>query len=349
MKKFVYKSVFLLSLFLLSSCAQETNNPPVNNDETTYYTVEFDSNGGSEVHSQRVREGNPVVRPDSPTREGFSFIGWYEENTFVNQWNFDTDRVYSNLTLYARWQDLDEVSYTESLVFELDEESNSYIVTDVGDEADIIIPSTYNDLPVTRIQGAYGTGAFARKDIVSVTIPDSIIEIGQNSFNNCSSLTTVNISETSQLEIIGRNAFSGCSSLTSIYIPSGVYQILDSAFNNCGSIESFVVSDENETYESLNGHLIERESRTLIRGSNNYIINEGVYILGEASFRRVQNVESLYIPHSVIEIGNYFIADSSITKLEYNGTEEEWNSISKTDVWNYGNRDVNIVFYGPLN
>ena len=53
----------------------------------------------------------------------------------------------------------------------------------------------------------------------------------------------------------------------------------------------------------------------------------------------------LVIPASVKAIGNYFIADSSITTVRFNGTEEEWNAIEKsTTMWNYGNRDVVLEF-----
>ncbi len=263
---------------------------------------------------------------------------------YADIWDFDVERVDSNMTLYARWDEDDqELEATASLVYELDEETNTYTVIDVGEETNIVIPSVYEGLPVTRIQGQYGTGAFARKDIVSVTIPDSIVEIGNNSFNNCSDLVEVNIGESSNLDTIGRNAFSGCHSLESLYIPSHVASIGDSAFNNCGAMRGFVVSEDNETYRSENGHLIQNEGNVLIRGSNNEIIPDGIAELSEASFRR-STISRLTIPVSVTSIGNYFIADSNIETIVYEGSQEEWESITKDSMWDYRKDNIDINF-----
>lgn len=339
----------LLLVGLLASCQNQDGeslppDEPLPSADLTYYEVTFDSMGGSQVPSQQVLAGNPVRRPDAPTREDYTFSGWYQDSEYTDLWDFDTDRVEADMTLYARWDEVsEEPKPTSSLVYELDEATNTYTVIDVGEETNVVIPSTYEGLPVTRIQGQYGTGAFARKDIVSITIPDSIIEIGNNSFNNCSDLVEVNISEGSNLETIGRNAFSGCSVLPSLYIPSHVSSIGDSAFNNCGAMNEFTVAEGNETYRSENGHLIQNDENILIRGANNEIVPEGVIILSEASFRRA-TISSLTIPASVTTIGNYFIADSNIETINYQGTEEEWDAITKDSMWDFRKEDIVINF-----
>lgn len=343
------KILFAVSLLLagtLTSCGTTSDYPSSSHssEEQIYYEVAFDSMGGSEVPSQRVLAGNPVRRPDAPTRDGYAFSGWYEDTEYADIWDFDVERVDSNMTLYARWDEDDqELEATASLVYELDEETNTYTVIDVGEETNIVIPSVYEGLPVTRIQGHYGTGAFARKDIVSVTIPDSIVEIGNNSFNNCSDLVEVDIGESSNLESIGRNAFSGCHSLESLYIPGQIASIGDSAFNNCGAMRGFAVSEDNETYRSENGHLIQNEGNVLIRGSNNETVPDGIEELSEASFRR-STISRLTIPVSVAFIGNYFIADSNIETIDYEGSEEEWVSITKDSMWDFRKENIEINF-----
>ena len=70
------------------------------------FTVTFNSNEGSEVSSQIVRDGGLVTKPSpDPTRDGFIFVAWYKESSFMNQWDFDVDVVTGNTTLYARWQE----------------------------------------------------------------------------------------------------------------------------------------------------------------------------------------------------------------------------------------------------
>ena len=118
-------------------------------------------------------------------------------------------------------------------------------------------------------------------------------------------LESVEISQNTHLIEIGNNAFSGCSSLLSLYIPEGVTEIGDSAFNNCGEINEFIVDEKNEAFRSENGHLIDRNTNTIIRGTNNSTIPNGIEIIGEASFRRSQ-INELYIPLTVNEIGKLF-------------------------------------------
>ena len=346
-KLFIVITAMLCALvFVFAGCSDPEGQRP-NESEPTYYTVTFDSMGGSAVESRQVLAGNPVRRPEAPRRDGYFLNGWYtdEQTSEENEWNFDTDRVNGNMTLYAGWTLEEELEPSENLVYALNEQENGYTVIDfTGEETQVVIPSEYEGLPVTAIQGEYGTGAFARTNITSVIIPDSIEVIGQNSFNNCRYLQTVSISQTSHLAEIGNNAFSGCSSLTKMYLPAGATQLGDSVFNNCGALEAFEVASGNTAYRAENGHLIERATNTLIRGGHNAEIPDGVEIVAQAAFRRVSEIQTLYIPVSVTEIGNYFIADSSITAIAYAGTEEEWNAIQKTDMWNYGNRDVTVTY-----
>lgn len=200
-------------------------------------------------------------------------------------------------------------------------------------------------MPVTAIQGNYGTGALSRTDITFVVIPDTIEVIGQNSFYGCDYLAEVIISASSRLREIGNNAFSGCNALESIYIPAGMITLGNAAFNNCGGLNEFVVAEGNTAYRAENGHLIESATRTLVRGVNNGIVPESVEVIGEAAFRRASGITQLYIPVSVTEIGNYFIADSAIGTILYEGTQAQWDAIEKSErMWNYGNRDVVVEY-----
>ena len=63
------------------------------------YTVTFQSEGGSEVASQ-IRANTPAARPADPTKEGYTFIGWYNGES---EWDFETP-VTAVLTLTAKWQ-----------------------------------------------------------------------------------------------------------------------------------------------------------------------------------------------------------------------------------------------------
>ncbi len=70
---------------------------------TNTYTVTFNSQGGSAVDSQTVEHGGKVTKPTNPTRTSYTFGGWYKESGCINSWDFATDTVTTNVTLYAKW------------------------------------------------------------------------------------------------------------------------------------------------------------------------------------------------------------------------------------------------------
>ena len=231
---------------------------------------------------------------------------------------------------------------TASLTYE--KSGNSYTVTGMtGKETAVVIPAEYEGLPVSVI----GESAFAysrhNEEILSVTIPDSVTTIERNAFYNRSEMTTVNIGQNSRLATIGNNAFSGNYSLTSIYIPAGLTSLGDSVFNNCGALNNIAVATGNTAYSGEGNNLIEKATNTLIRGTNNSTIPASVTAIAPRAFSRTTATE-LVIPVTVTTIGNYFIADSAYGTISYQGTEEQWAAITKTSMWNYGNREVELKF-----
>ncbi|MDD2978665.1 MAG: InlB B-repeat-containing protein, partial [Hespellia sp.] len=67
------------------------------------YTVTFQSNGGSTVAEQQVTAGNKVTKPADPTKPDHRFDGWYKDSAFTTVWDFDTDTVQADTTIYAKW------------------------------------------------------------------------------------------------------------------------------------------------------------------------------------------------------------------------------------------------------
>ncbi|MBS6210396.1 MAG: InlB B-repeat-containing protein [Proteus hauseri] len=74
------------------------------NAAPTTYLVTFNSQGGSAVVSQNVAFNALVQKPEDPTRTGYTFGGWYKEESCQTEWNFTGDTMpASDLTLYAKW------------------------------------------------------------------------------------------------------------------------------------------------------------------------------------------------------------------------------------------------------
>ncbi len=68
------------------------------------YTVTFQSEGGSHVPEQPVMDGDPVAEPfPPPSRTGYTFGGWYKEQSCINPWDFSEDVVTQDRFLWAKW------------------------------------------------------------------------------------------------------------------------------------------------------------------------------------------------------------------------------------------------------
>ena len=68
------------------------------------YTVTFNTQGGSSVTGRMADHGSAITAPQVPSRSGYTFLGWYKESAGTNEWNFASDKVTSNITLYAKWR-----------------------------------------------------------------------------------------------------------------------------------------------------------------------------------------------------------------------------------------------------
>ena len=93
-----------------------------------YRTVTFDSDGGSAVTPQQVLRGQKAQRPAAPTKDGYTFIGWYNKADlqYINlpEWNFDYP-VFENMELVAQWMEARPIS-TEPITY-LDKDGNQQV------------------------------------------------------------------------------------------------------------------------------------------------------------------------------------------------------------------------------
>ncbi|MEA4805016.1 InlB B-repeat-containing protein [Acetobacterium wieringae] len=70
------------------------------------YTITFNSNGGSAVGLKVATHDSTITAPTEPTKANAFFDAWYKDIGLTQAWNFATDKVTSNMTLYAKWTDL---------------------------------------------------------------------------------------------------------------------------------------------------------------------------------------------------------------------------------------------------
>ena len=87
--------------------------------------VTFDSNGGSEVSSQDILKDSTATKPTVPTKEDYTFEGWYNGDTL---YDFDTP-VTENIILTAKWT-VDRIKLTKAILESSYKSSNRYILPD---------------------------------------------------------------------------------------------------------------------------------------------------------------------------------------------------------------------------
>ena len=65
------------------------------------YTVTFRLSSGAEYDKQEVKKGEKVKEPEEPTRDGYSFAGWFEGD---KEFDFNS-KIDRDITLIAKWED----------------------------------------------------------------------------------------------------------------------------------------------------------------------------------------------------------------------------------------------------
>ena len=111
------------------------------------YTVNFETNGGSEIEDASVLNGKTLEKPADPTREGYLFVGWYADSSFKTAFAFDAQPITGDTTVYARWTEAsaDGIEYTVD--FDL-----NYTATEVPESLTTKGAKLY-DLPVPERDG----------------------------------------------------------------------------------------------------------------------------------------------------------------------------------------------------
>ena len=254
----------------------------------------------------------------------------------------------------------DALKDTFEFDFTLSPSGTYYIVTGFGVNyvnSVLTIPSTYKDLPVREIANNAFTANLPKNVLESITIPSSVVSIGNFAFSGCEKLKSVTLS--SGLTHIGEGAFRDCS-FESIIIPDTVGYIGDYAFDQCSNLKNVVLSS------SLT-HL----GRNPFRACINIIGNKatpfgGVYTVPTSdgkmwvvssardttdanlpdntvgiaadAFDRSTGLVTVEIPKNVAFIGeSAFSKCESLATVNYGGTADEWIVI------NIGNDNIPLL------
>ena len=184
-----------------------------------------------------------------------------------------------------------------------------------------------------------GSWVNENKTLTSVSIPNTVEEIGESAFEGCTALSSLRFAPGSRLKTIGEDAFKDCSSITSLIIPDGVESIGDDAFYGLKNLKYLTLSGELDTTGWLYGddynYSPKLETLTLngryVRGGtgNEYgwqrmpgrnakkvILSEGITEIGDYAFCGCERIEQVVLPSSLETIGTYaFYSCSDLEQL----------------------------------
>ena len=186
--------------------------------------------------------------------------------------------------------------------------------------SDIKIPSN-----VTEIQEEVFSNC---KNLKSIELSENIEEISYELFSNCTSLETIEIPSkvtviessafkmckklsrvifSKNLRKINSEAFSNCDALEEITISSNVKSIGSSCFSECKNLKNIFVSEDNETYASIDGILYDRSKTTLLQYPSGKPLKEYTIVSGTENIKASAFAENIYLekiilPDSILSI-----------------------------------------------
>ena len=291
----------LCALPLLSSCKKDE-------EETVYYTVTFDSNGGTPVEKQTVEAEEAVREPTPPTREGYIFEGWRGESGSF--WSFSSDFVTSDMTLTAVWIDAARIFEHKPIPG-----GGTKITALKQPYATVAVPDTIAGYSVTAI----GDGVFAElssKEVQAITLPKTITSVGTEAFYECRDIA-ITFDPRAKLTEIGESAFYGCNRLAAVRFGEGLTSIAPEAFFGCSSLEE-------------------------VR------LPKSVTSLADNAFTDCTSLVSVMFHPELIEIGDSaFKGCDSLTALYFYGTEAQLSELreNRTANMNQAFENASAYFY----
>ena len=221
--------------------------------------------------------------------------------------------------------------------YTLSDDGEYYICTgkDLPSKREIVIASEINGKPVKEI----AESAFSEeRQLISITIPDSITAIGSHAFTRCEWLTSITIPES--VAVMGSCVFSFCEGLT-IYCeaeskPSGWHPewndgravVWDCKNNNIADDGSIYIEEDGIRYSLKNGSAtVLKQSKSIVSGTSREIVlpqsvtYQGVdyklTAIGDSAFEYFYRLTDITIPYGVTAIGqNAFKNCLSLTKAE---------------------------------
>ena len=275
--------------------------------------------------------------------EGITAIGSY---AFAGRTDIPTIDLYEGIVSIGDYAFADCTALVIKSFPETLESIGAYAFHNCQSITAVILPES-----VTVIGDYAFAGCIA---VTEVKLPAAIAKenVGKGIFKDCENITTASvptfafnllpIANITTLEVVAgetlaKDSLKGFTSLTTLIIGKTVSSIVPTAINGENKLTSIVVSEENETYKSIDNCIISADAHLVMGCSTSKIpADAGILYIDEHAFRNCKGLTSVVIPATVIEISPLAFegckALESISVAEGNETYySENNSVIKTE------------------
>ena len=186
----------------------------------------------------------------------------------------------------------------------------------------------YNDIVHVVVEDgitSIGDEAFMELyNMQSVSIADTVLEIGELAFYDCTSLTNVVIPD--GVTVIEDDTFNGCTGLKSVDLGNGIITISERAFSCCISLSEIIIENNVQTIESFAFQSCE--------ALKSVTLNEGVTYLGEHAFADT-GIKKIHIPASVSDIVNQpFAYCKNLQTITVDATNPYYTTVGSSVLYN---------------
>lgn len=171
-------------------------------------------------------------------------------------------------------------------------------------DAYIIIPNSITTIGSAKFSPSSSDDCY--KNLVGVTIPESVVSIGASAFEGCSKLNRLILP--SSIEVISEYMCKNCTSLTYVSAKN-VQAVIDNAFSGCSSLSNIELDNVVAIYNA---------------------------------FYECSSLDSIKLPRTLQMLGNGSYAFYEDThNIYFDGTKSEWENISKGNFWS---RNLNVAY-----
>ena len=251
------------------------------------YDITFMADG--QVIETIKTSGNELITlPTAPTKQGYTFKGWYfDENTWTQKLEantYENIELDENKTVYAYYEQ-DEVVAIEYII-----DGNGKItgVNNIDGITELIIPNQVNGTTVKSLQNYLFKN---NKTLQHIELPDTILDVGLGTFQNCSNLNFVKLP--ANITVLYEYTFKNCTALKSITLPNTLIEIRSDCFRNSG-LESIDFPDS----------LTDIWLYTFAFCENLSTVNlNKVEYIGDMAFQNCTNLTAIKLPETLKDFG----------------------------------------------